>query len=132
MRGDDVDLLANDLFVREYGFDFGEVRIDMGLEGAVEAGLVDLYLIGSVGVQRIGAAAGVVGLELKGGGSWLGDRNLGAGDGQAVFIDDGENDGDVRCGRLASCGGRVPKKREDDEDSSGLGQTEHEISICPG
>lgn len=131
MRGDNVDLLTNDLFVREYGFDFGEVRIDMGLEGAVEAGLVDLYLIRSVGVDRIGAAAGVVGLELKRRGSWLGDRNLGAGDGQAVFIDDCENDGDVRCGRLASCGGRVPREKKE-EDTNGLGETEHEISICPG
>jgi hypothetical protein len=71
-------------------------------------------------------------LELKRRGSRLGDRNLGAGDGQAVFIDDGEDDGDVRCGRLAGCVGSVPKEKEGEEDCAGLEETEHEISICPG
>ena len=93
-----VDFLLQDFFVREDEAEGLLLGIDVGCGVLVEARLFDADLIGLGLARRPGAASGVVGDDANRGLAWLFNGDLGGGDGEAVLVDDGEDDGVWICG----------------------------------
>ncbi len=87
-----IHLFAHHLFMGQHHFDELPVSIGLALQALVETRLLHSELIGQILLQRVGAVAGVISAQLDDRAPWLREGNLGAGDGQAVFIDHSDSD----------------------------------------
>lgn len=79
-----------------------DARVKIVLSGLVKVGLVDAKLVGRGLLRDVGAMAGIVGPLADGGKSRLKNRNSGARNRLAVFINDREDDWSARGGSLGT------------------------------
>ncbi len=90
----------------------GQLRVDIEEAGLVEAAFLGVHGVGSAGLEGKAGLAGVVGPELKWRYAGLGDGDVGAGDGDSVFVDGGEEDVFVRGGLLRGESQNTPRQKQ--------------------
>lgn len=107
----DIDDLANFLLVRDGDFDGGALRdLNVRLRQGVEAFFFDAKLILAGGEPRERAATGEVGLAADGGQLRQLQENACGGDGDSVFVGDGDGGGRSGLGRTSADEGERKKE----------------------
>ena len=111
-----VHLLHDNLFVCQHHPDAVHARVNLALHGLVEAGLLGANLVRRVLVKDVSAMAGIVGPQPDGGESRLKNRNLSAGNRQAILVHGRQDNRRADGWRLRPCKDCAEEKKQAGEE----------------